>query len=217
LGYADGMAQAAETLQAGWRDGQTLDLMPAMSRLTLGIVGKTLFDADVLGHAEDVGRALTVAMRYFMDVIRAPVRLPFAWIPPWKRDVKAALARLDATIYGLIESRRASGEDAGDLLSLLLHARDEETGERMDPKQVRDEAMTLFLAGHETTAVALAWAWYLLARHPHVLARVQAEVDNACQAAPLPATTCPSCPTPFRSSRKRCACIRPPMPWRDRR
>jgi len=179
-GYADGMAHAAERLQANWRDGEPLDIAHEMTRLTLGIVGKTLFDADVLGEADDVGRALTITMRYLVDVIRAPLRLPFAWIPPWKRDVKAALARLDATIYGLIESRRASGEDAGDLLSLLLLARDEENGHAaMDPKQVRDEAMTLFLAGHETTANALAWTWYLLARHPDVYARVQAEADAA--------------------------------------
>ncbi len=178
-GYADGMVTAAERLQANWRDGETLDVAHEMTRLTLGIVGRTLFDADVLGEADDVGRALTITMRYLVDVIRSPVRLPFAWIPPWKRDVKAALARLDATIYGLIEARRASGEDAGDLLSLLLLARDEENGgAAMDPRQVRDEAMTLFLAGHETTANALAWAWYLLARHPKIHARVQAEVDT---------------------------------------
>lgn len=177
-GYADGMVTAAERLQANWKNGETLDVAHEMTRLTLGIVGRTLFDADVLGEADDVGRALTVAMRYFVDVIRAPVRLPFAWVPPWKRDVKAALARLDATIYNLIEARRASGEDTGDLLSLLLLARDEENGNAaMDPKQVRDEAMTLFLAGHETTANALAWAWYLLARHPDVYARVQEEAD----------------------------------------
>lgn len=175
-GYAAGMVTAAERLQANWKNGETLDVAQEMTRLTLGIVGKTLFDADVLGHADDVGRALTVAMRYFVDVIRSPLRLPFAWIPPWKRDVKAALAHLDATIYGLIEARRASGEDAGDLLSLLLLARDAENGgAAMEPKQVRDEAMTLFLAGHETTANALAWTWYLLARHPQIYARVQEE------------------------------------------
>jgi cytochrome P450 len=180
-GYAKGMAHAAERLQANWKDGETLDVAHEMTRLTLGIVGKTLFDADLLGEADDVGRALTITMRYLVDVIRSPLRLPFAWIPPWKRDVKAALVRLDATIYGLIEARRASGQDTGDLLSMLLLARDEENGgtAMMDPKQVRDEAMTLFLAGHETTANALAWTWYLLARHPEIYARVQAETDAA--------------------------------------
>jgi len=178
-GYADGMAHAAERLQANWKNGEILDVAHEMTRLTLGIVGKTLFDADVLGEADDVGRALTITMRYLVDVIRAPLRLPFAWIPPWKRDVKVALARLDATIYGLIEARRQSGEDTGDLLSLLLLTRDEENGNAaMDPKQVRDEAMTLFLAGHETTANALAWTWYLLARHPEIYARVQEEADT---------------------------------------
>lgn len=176
--YANNMAQSAERQQAAWTDGQTLDVAHEMMRLTLGVVGKVLFNADVTGDADDVGRALTVALRYFTDVIRSPFRLPFAWIPPWRAEVKAALARLNETIYGLIESRRRSGEDAGDLLSVLLHARDE-SGAPLPPKQVRDEAMTLFLAGHETTANALAWTWYLLARHCDVYARVQTEADAA--------------------------------------
>ncbi len=176
--YAPFMAQATEKRQATWKDGETVDMSREMMRLTLAIVGKTLFnDESVEDEADELGKALTVAMRFFINVMRFPVRLPFAWIPPWATDVKAALSRLDETIYRLIDERRQSGQDAGDLLSMLMLAREDGVG--MDNKQIRDETMTLFLAGHETTANALAWTLYLLATHPEIYARVEAEVDAA--------------------------------------
>jgi cytochrome P450 len=178
-GCAGVMARGAERAQEAWADGATRDIAREMMRLTLGIAGETLFGADLLHEADDLGRALTVAMRFTMDQISAPLRLPFAWIPPWRRDVRQAMARLDDTIYGMIGKRRAGGGDTGDLLSMLLLARDAEDDGRMTDKQVRDEAMTLFLAGHETTANALAWTWYLLARHPDVYAKARREVDGA--------------------------------------
>jgi cytochrome P450 len=104
------------------------------------------------------------------------VELP-AWLPtPARRRGRAAVARLDRIVYDIIAARRASGEDRGDLLSTLLHARDADDGSRMTDRQVRDEIMTLFLAGHETTAVSLSWTWYLLARHPEVEARLLDEL-----------------------------------------
>jgi cytochrome P450 len=187
VSYAPVMAGYADRAQQRWRDGETLDLAEEMTRITLDIVGKTLFGRDdVEGEADELGGALTLAMRFFIDVIRSPLRPPFAFVPFWRPDVKRALARLDATIYGLVAERRRTGEDAGDLLSMLLHARDEDTGEPMPEKQIRDEAMTLFLAGHETTANALAWTWYLLAKHPAIYQRVQSEADAAVPADRLP-------------------------------
>lgn len=175
--YTPFMAEATETAQARWQDGETIDLSQEMMRLTLTIVGKTLFDTDdVEGEADELSRALTIAMQFFIDILRSPVRPPFAWVPPWAKDVRWALGRLDETIYRLIAERRESGKDTGDLLSMLLFARNED-GAGMDDKQIRDETMTLFLAGHETTANLLAWTWYLLATHPDIYKRVREETD----------------------------------------
>jgi cytochrome P450 len=150
-----------------------------MNRVTLAIATRTLFDADVESDAAEVGEALTDAIEAFNIAI-----LPFAYLLdklplPTTRRLQRSRARLDATIYRIIAERRQNGGDRGDLLSMLLHARDTDgDGGQMTDEQLRDEVMTLFLAGHETTALALTWTWYLLARHPEVEARVQAEVDG---------------------------------------
>jgi cytochrome P450 len=179
--YAQTMAERAEKHAALLDDGQDVDVSQAMMALTLEIVGKTLFDAEVGDEAKEIGDALTAAMHVIIDSINTLVPIPTSWPTPRNRRNKKAIARLDATIYRMIAQRRASGvQDRGDLLSLLLDARDEEDTEHrgMSDQQVRDEAMTLFLAGHETTANALAWAWYLLARHPHAYACMLREVDE---------------------------------------
>ena len=180
VSYAAPMADRAERLQAEWQTGQTIDAAQQMMRLTLSVVGKILFNKEIDEEADELGNALTVALHFWSEVIASPLRPPFAFVPPWRRDVKQALARLDATIYGLIDERRKTGEDAGDLLSMLLLARDDEGG-AMDDKQLRDEAMTIFLAGHETTAVALSWTIYLLCRHPEIYARLEVEIGAVLQ------------------------------------
>ena len=152
-----------------------------MNRLTLSIVGKTLFDVDVEQQAAAVGEALTAVMESFWLML-----LPFAEVlerlpVPKLRRARMARARLDAIIYGMIADRRASGRDHGDLLSMLLTAQDEDEGGGMTDQQVRDEAMTIFLAGHETTANALMWMWYLLSSAPDVEAKLHAEVDRVLQ------------------------------------
>src|SRR5262249_14212812 len=162
-------------------DGATLDVAREMNRLTLSIVGKTLFDADVESQAAEVGEALTGVVESFWLML-----LPFSNVierlpVPKMRRARVARARLDAIIYRLIADRRASGRDHGDLLSMLLAAQDEDDGTVMTDTQVRDEAMTIFLAGHETTANALTWTWYLLSEHPDAAARVHAEVDRVLQ------------------------------------
>ena len=181
VSYAAPMAEAAEQAQARWQHGQVLDIAPEMTRLTLAIVGQTLFNAPhIEDEADELGSALTAIMNYFLTIVRSPIRLPFSWIPPWEGEARAAIVRLNSTILKLIHDRRACGRDEGDLLSMLLLAQDtEDDGAGMTDTQIRDELMTLFLAGHETTANALIWTWYLLAKHPEIYRRLQDEVDTA--------------------------------------
>ncbi|HEY2748139.1 MAG TPA: cytochrome P450, partial [Polyangia bacterium] len=172
--YAGAMAELAERAQARLPDGAVVDVAHEMMRLTLAIVGKTLFDTDVSDEADDVGAAITAANHYVSEAV---TRLPSPlWLPTRKnRDARRAIATIDAIIYRLIAARRAAAVDLGDVLSTLVLARDEETGEGMSDQQIRDEAVTLFLAGHETTANALAWSFHLLARHPDVYDRLATE------------------------------------------
>ena len=177
--FARTMSSEAARLCSRWQDGATTDIAGEMMRLTLAIVGQTLFSADVEGDARDVGAALTTLMKS-LPVMMLPFAGVLEKLPlPAIRRMKAALLTLDSIIYGLIRKRRASGEDPGDLLSMLLNSQDEEDpGARMSDQQVRDEAMTLFLAGHETTANALNWTWSLLATHPGIEACLHEELDR---------------------------------------
>jgi cytochrome P450 len=178
--YATVIAARAEVAQAAMPDGQTVDLSAAMMRLTLEIVGATLFGAEVGAEADEIGEALTAAMEHATNALRSVVPIPPTWPTPANRRGLAAIARLDKTVYRLIEERRRSGKDHGDFLSMLLLAQDEGTSAAgMTDKQVRDEAMNIFLAGHETTANALAWAFYLIAQHPAARERLEAEVSAA--------------------------------------
>lgn len=180
-GYAATMSRYAQETCDRWRDGDTLDMDAEMMRLTLAIVGKTLFDTDVeRDEAAGVRAALTTAMRLGTQARFAPLAGLRARLPlPSNTRLREARAQLDATIYRIIAERRASGEDRGDLLSMLLLAQDDEgDGTGMSDEQLRDEAMTLFLAGHETTSNALSWTWMLLAQHPNVEARLHAELDD---------------------------------------
>ena len=185
--YAAVMTDYAARVREGWRDGETLDISEQMMRLTLAIVGKTLFDADVESDAREVGAAMSVVMDLF-NTITIPFFELLQKLPlPQLRRFDSAKAKLDAIIYRLIEERRRSGEDRGDLLSLLLLARDPEgDGGQMTDAQLRDEAMTIFLAGHETTANALAWTWYLLSQNPEIEAKLHEEIA-AVLGARLPA------------------------------
>ena len=180
-GYGDLMVGYADRMRRAWPDGATLDISREMNRLTLSIVGKTLFDVDVEEQAATVGEALTAVMESFWMTL-----LPFADVlerlpVPKLRRARMARARLDAIIYRMIADRRSSGGDRGDLLSMLLAAQDEDDGRGMTDLQVRDEAMTIFLAGHETTANALTWTWFLLSGAPDIEARLHDEVARALQ------------------------------------
>ena len=167
--YAETMRAHSEAAAVRWSDAAEIDIAQEMMRLTLGIVGRTLFDVDLLDRADTLGRDITTLQAWVVRQMRVPFRIPRFPAPA------AALRRLNETIYRLIRDRRASGADKGDLLSMLLLTKDEETGRHLTDEEVRDEAMTLFVAGHETTAQAMAWSWYLLAQHPVQFARLRSE------------------------------------------
>jgi cytochrome P450 len=179
-GYGEAMVEHAQRLTSAWRDRETRDIAREMTHLTLGIVGRTLFDADVDAEAEEIGEALSTALELFRQTLTLPFfdvldRLPL----PHNRRFEKAKARIDATIYRLIAERRREPGGRNDLLSMLLAASDTEgDGGGMSDVQVRDEAITIFLAGHETTANALAWTWYLLSQNPEAEARMHAEIDS---------------------------------------
>jgi cytochrome P450 len=176
--YTTAMAEASEALARCWGDGQRIDMSQEMMRLTLAIVSRTLFSHDVEGEAGDVGHAMAA----FQDLITRPDLVP-AWLPsPRRRRLEQAVATLDSIIYRLIRERRAErgqGERRHDLLERLVAAVDEEgDGKRLSEKEIRDELVTLFLAGHETTAQTLTWTFYLLAQHRDVEARLHAELER---------------------------------------
>jgi cytochrome P450/predicted O-linked N-acetylglucosamine transferase (SPINDLY family) len=167
----------AERMLATWQDGETRDLHEEMMRLTLEIAAKMLFGIDVPGEAHDVGRALETALKCIDARLSSWSWLP-GWLPtPNNLRLRRAIRHLDSILYCLIEQRRASGEDRDDLLSLLLHARVGDDGSRMTDRQLRDEAMTLFLSGHKTTALALSWTWYLLAQDRGAMAELETELQ----------------------------------------
>lgn len=187
--YAKVMTEYTARTIASWRDGQTLDLAEEMMALTLAIVGKTLFDADIEAEAGEVGQAITGMLQatdtssvssIVIDLLK---KLPVARKRSGAKaraKFESARARLDKLIYRLIEERRRSG-DRGDLLSMLLLAQDEDDGGRMSDLQLRDEAMTIFMTGHETTAVTLAWTFYLLAQHPEIEAKLHHEIAEVLE------------------------------------
>ena len=177
MGYANSMIEYGEKMADDWRNGETRDISREMMRLTLYIVGKTLFSADVEKDAEDVGKTMTALVEMF-DYLLLPFSELLEKLPlPQSNRLRKARAKLDQIIYGFINDRRQSGEDKGDLLSMLLLSEDED-GSQMTDKQVRDECLTIFLAGHETTANAMTWTWYLLSQHPEITAKFHAEIDK---------------------------------------
>jgi cytochrome P450 len=172
------MVEYAERAASRWKDGEVLDIHDEMMKLTLAIVARTLFSADVENEATEIGAALTDAFAAF-NIATLPFSEILEKLPlPHVRRFEAARDRLDATIYRIIGERRTSREDRGDLLSMLLLAQDiEGDGGMMTNTQLRDEAMTIFLAGHETTANALSWTWYLLSQNGEVEKRFHEEID----------------------------------------
>lgn len=175
--YAATMAHYALRTRERWQPGIGVDMQAEMMRLTLSIVARALFSADAEGDAAAVGQAMTEIIELFRFMM-----LPFSehldrFPLPHRRRFDRAKQVLEGAVLRIIAERRASGEDNGDLLSTLLAMRDED-GSAMTDEQLRDEMMTLFVAGHETTAIALTWIWYLLAQNRDCERRLHAEIDS---------------------------------------
>jgi cytochrome P450 len=176
--YADTMVAYTQDVTTAWRDGEQRDVHADMMRLTLRVVGKTLFDTDFEADAPEIGEALPSALHELNNQMTGPEFLLPGGIPtPSRLRLRRAVRRLDPVVYRIIAERSADPVDHGDLLTALLRARDD-NGSRMTERQLRDEAMTIVLAGHETTALALTWSWYLLSEHPRALERLTAELDS---------------------------------------
>lgn len=181
-GFASTMTTACNSMLDDWDvtfgAGETFDLGEQMMKVTLRIAAQTLLSVDVDDHdARVVAPALTTLLENTMEEALKVVQLP-SWLPTSRnRRFNQALSDLDAIVYGIIRGRRADPSGAHDLLAMLMEAKDEETGEQMSDKQLRDEVMTMFLAGHETTGNALTWTFYYLNEHPDVAARLLEELD----------------------------------------
>lgn len=224
-GYADTMNEVIDQCLSTWRDGQVIDAGKEMTRLTMAVAGKVLFDVDTLDESDELGAAITVLFNdlaeetasfsligrtallgALQDLPRLPpwasaarerfaelVKSPHTWPTPRGKRLASAIATLDGGILRMIESRRSSTAAREDVLSRILSARDED-GSRMSDRQVRDEAVTLFVAGHETTATSTTWALYFLSRHPEIYRRYVAEAralehdPTAADTARLPCT-----------------------------
>lgn len=176
--YGLDMVRCARELMDTWADGQRVDINVEMMKATLRVIGKSMFNAEVKEDAETVASALEVIFKYNEWYALPALAWVFERTPcEASRRCKQAMADLDRTIYRIIEEHRQEGAEQGSLLGLLLHAQHEDDGTTMSDVQMRDEALTLFLAGHETTAIALTWTWYLLSHHPEVEARLHQELD----------------------------------------
>jgi cytochrome P450 len=177
---ADRMAQVGEQRLAAWKnhEGGPIDIAAEMMQLALEVISQTMFTTSMTQHIDRISHALQVSIKYAFDSFSNPLSPPL-WVPTARnREFRSVMQFMDGLIYGLLAERRESGAHHDDLLDLLLQARDEETGEGLSDQELRDEAVTIFAAGHETTANALAWTWYLLATHPKAKARFHEEVDR---------------------------------------
>jgi cytochrome P450 len=177
--WAETMVGAARARADSWPEGATVEIDREMNRLALEIVAKSLFGTDLSSDMDTIARTLDDVVDSFPYALM-PFSELFDNVPlPATLKFKAARRRLDAIVYRMLREHRESGLDRGDLLSMLLAARDENDGAAMSDEQIRDEAMTILLAGHETTANAMAWAFYLLGRHPEIRERLFAALDGA--------------------------------------
>lgn len=186
--YGEEMVRIARAHADTYAPNERVDVNQQMMRLTLAIVNKTLFDADVTGDAPKVAAALEVILNN-MDRLLNPFTEIMNMLPlPSTLRLREATETLNTIVYRIIADRRANPGDRGDLLSIFLEAQDEESGgAKMTDKQIRDECLTLFIAGHETTANALAWTLYLLAKNPVWITKAQAEIRQATGGLPLAA------------------------------
>ena len=174
--------QSAEKIEKYAQNGQHFDVLPEMNMLTLDIISKAIFSAGVDGKEDIVTRQITLLNEYTIEKINQPLRLPPQIPTPFNIRERKALDILNAVVEEIIDKRRKEGVSKDDLLSMLMDARDEDTGEAMDNKQLRDEVMTIFLAGNETSSNALTWTLYLLSQNPEAERKMIAEIDEKLNA-----------------------------------
>ncbi len=183
-GFSELMTRHTASMFERWKahpQGQPIDAHEEMMRLTFGIVGDALFTMDLLGEAEVTGKALSTALKIIDDRFRQFFVTPKAIPTPENLRLYRAIDVLEKLVNGIIEQRRAGPGQHQDLLSMFMEIQDADTGERMTDRQLRDEVMTMVLAGHETTANALAWTWLLLSQHPEVERKLHDEVSRVLE------------------------------------
>ncbi|MGQ5524177.1 cytochrome P450 [Chitinimonas sp. PSY-7] len=179
---AEAMTDAGNRLLTRWQQvfqpGQAVDISQEMMRVTVDVVGQTMFGADLFDKADFVGARFPLLLRYAFDSLNNPFMLPRKWPTPRNLAFKQSMRELDSLLYELINKRLEGGTPRGDLLDMLLAARDPDNEESMSVQQLRDEIATIFGAGHETTANGLTWTWYLLSNHPEVRSKLHDELDT---------------------------------------
>lgn len=178
--YAEIIGHYGEKSLQTWADGAVIDLIQQMSSITMSVIGKTLFGADVFSATDELGAAMLTAFEYVSHVILTPFRFPYSWPLPHNHRMRKATGLLRSYIQRFIDERRGNQHAHNDFLSLLLQARDD-NDRPMSDEQVMTECLTLFGAGYETTAASLCWTWYLLCQHPEIYCKVQHEVDSVLQ------------------------------------
>jgi cytochrome P450 len=178
--YAGIMGHYGEQIQQTWTDDAVIDVNRQMTNLTMSIIGKALFDADVFTETDELGAAMTIITEYVAHALSTLLPPPYSWPLPRNLRMHKAIQVVRNRIQRFIDERRNNPTERNDLLSILLQAKDED-GKPMSDEQVMAECATLFGAGHETTATALSWTWYLLCQHPESYQKVQQEVDSVLQ------------------------------------
>jgi cytochrome P450 len=181
--YSPVMVECALEQTRHWRTGETRNIAEEMMKLTLEVAVRTLFGASLAGDSEAIGKAMTFLMRHYLRRARTPWRVPESWPTPANRRAHRELEYMDSLVYRIISDRKKDTQPRNDLLSLLMSAMHED-GSQMTERQVRDESMTLFVAGHETTALSLAWTWYLLGENPAAEARLHEELRSTLAGRP---------------------------------
>jgi cytochrome P450 len=175
--YGEAMVAQSQRIAANWQDGQELTMQEEMMQLSLEIVTKTLFDSETTGDIHRIGKALDILIEQVSAAAVRPIQYP-DWVPTsGNRQYNAALAELNVIIRQIISEHRQRTSEGDDLLSTLLQMQDED-GSRMTDKQLRDEVVNLYIAGHETVAMALSYAWRLLANHPEAEEKLAAELET---------------------------------------
>jgi cytochrome P450 len=193
VSYANTIVHYAEQLMQEWTEDMVIDLNQAMIRLTMSIIGKVLFDTEFLSEADELGAAINTGMAHAVRTLTSPFTLPLAVPTPYNQHVRQAMRLVENRLRQMMAERRQNPGERNDLLSLLLQARDDE-GQPMSEQQAIDECLTLFTAGHETSAAALAWTWYLLCQHPESYQHLQQEVTQELRGNPPTSADLPRLP-----------------------